>query len=130
VKKLILLLIVGSLFWLDNALGQPHRVSENLRHEEVLLPLSVPDKIGMEVQDAVVYVDADGLAGILVFYDDPLTKWELDYVEFYDLEGNLLLVSWIDGRGLCQVAMDRGLLNAEEPAVDGVLVIVAVGTAL
>lgn len=129
-KKFILVLIVGFIFLLDNALGQPHRVSENLRHEEVLLPLSAPDKIGMEVQDTVVYVDADGLAGILVFYDDPLTKWELDYVEFYDLEGNLLLVSWIDGRGLCQVAMDRGLLDAEEPAVDGVLVIVAVGTAL
>jgi hypothetical protein len=54
----------------------------------------------------------------------------LDYVEFYDLEGNLLLMSWIDGRGLCQAAMDRGLLNEKKPAVDGVLVMIAVGTAL
>jgi hypothetical protein len=131
VKKLISILIVGFIFFFfGNALGQPHRVSENLRREEVLLPVSAPDKAGMEVQDGVVFVDADGLAGILVFYDNPRTKWEFDYVEFYDLEGNLLLVSWIDDRGLCQVAMDRGLLDAEEPAVDGVLVMIAVGTAL
>jgi hypothetical protein len=84
----------------------------------------------MVVTDTVMLVEADGTAGVVVFYDDPRTKWELDYVEFYDLEGNLLLMSWIDGRGLCQAAMDRGLLNEKKPAVDGVLVMIAVGTAL
>ena len=129
-KHLVSLLVVGLILLFDNALSQPVRIGENLRREEVLLPSSAPDKGTMVVTDTVMLVEADGTAGVLVFYDDLHTKWELDYVEFYDLEGNLLLVSWIDGRGLCQAAMDRGLLNEKKPAVDGVLVMIAVGTAL
>jgi hypothetical protein len=130
VKHLVSLLVVGLILLFDNALSQPVRIGENLRREEVLLPSSAPDKGIMVVTDTVMLVEADGTAGVVVFYDDPRTKWELDYVEFYDLEGNLLLMSWIDGRGLCQAAMDRGLLNEKKPAVDGVLVMIAVGTAL
>jgi hypothetical protein len=130
VKQLVSLLVVGLILLFDNALSQPVRIGENLRREEVLLPSSAPDKGIMVVTDTVMLVEEDGAAGVLVFYDDPRTKWEFDFVEFYDLEGNLLLVSWIDGRGLCQAAMDRGLLNEKEPAVDGVLVPIAVGTAL
>jgi hypothetical protein len=130
VKHLVWLLVVGLILLFDNALSQPVRIGENLRREEVLLPSSAPDKGIMVVTDTVMLVEADGTAGVVVFYDDPRTKWELDYVEFYDLEGNLLLMSWIDGRGLCQAAMDRGLLNEKKPAVDGVLVMIAVGTAL
>lgn len=129
-KHLVWLLVVGLILLFDNALSQPVRIGENLRREEVLLPSSAPDKGIMVVTDTVMLVEADGTAGVVVFYDDPRTKWELDYVEFYDLEGNLLLMSWIDGRGLCQAAMDRGLLNEKKPAVDGVLVMIAVGTAL
>ena len=51
----------------------------------------------------------------------------MDYIELYDLEGDLLLVSWIDGFGACQLAMDRGLLNADEPRVDGTLVMIGIG---
>jgi hypothetical protein len=130
VKHLVWLLVVGLILLFDNALSQPVRIGENLRREEVLLPSSAPDKGIMVVTDTVMLVEADGTAGVVVFYDDPRTKWELDYVEFYDLEGNLLLMRWIDGRGLCQAAMDRGLLNEKKPAVDGVLVMIAVGTAL
>jgi hypothetical protein len=130
VKHLVWLLVVGLILLFDNALSQPVRIGENLRRDEVLLPSSAPDKGIMVVTDTVMLVEADGTAGVVVFYDDPRTKWELDYVEFYDLEGNLLLMSWIDGRGLCQAAMDRGLLNEKKPAVDGVLVMIAVGTAL
>jgi hypothetical protein len=130
VKHLVSLLVLGLILLFDNALSQPVRIGENLRREEVLLPSWAPDKGIMVVTDTVMLVEADGTAGVVVFYDDPRTKWELDYVEFYDLEGNLLLMSWIDGRGLCQAAMDRGLLNEKKPAVDGVLVMIAVGTAL
>jgi hypothetical protein len=130
VKHLVSLSVLGLILLFDNALSQPVRIGENLRREEVLLPSSAPDKGIMVVTDTVMLVEADGTAGVVVFYDDPRTKWELDYVEFYDLEGNLLLMSWIDGRGLCQAAMDRGLLNEKKPAVDGVLVMIAVGTAL
>ena len=66
--------------------------------------------------------------GIMVFYDDPRTKLEVDYLELYDIDGNLLLVSWIDRFGVCQVAIDRALLNKDQPTVDGVLVLITGGT--
>jgi hypothetical protein len=66
----------------------------------------------------------------MIFYDDPLTKLDLDYLEVYDLGGDLLLVSWIDRFGVCQVAIDRALLNEDERAVDGVLVLITGGTEL
>jgi len=50
--------------------------------------------------------------------------------EFFDLQGNLLLVSWIDRAGICQAAMDRGLFDPNNPKVEKVLVIVTMGTAL
>jgi hypothetical protein len=77
-----------------------------------------------------LFFEAGGGAGILVFYNDPRTKPEIDYIEFFDLEGNLLLVSWIDRAGICQAAMDRGLLDEQDRKVERILVTVAMGTAL
>ena len=51
----------------------------------------------------------------MIFYDDPRTKLELDYLEVYDIGGDLLLVSWIDRFGVCQVAIDRALLGRGDP---------------
>jgi hypothetical protein len=84
----------------------------------------------MVVRDTMMFLEEGGGAGILVFYDDIRTKTEIDYIEFYDGDGNLLLVAWIDRFGVCQVAMDRGLLDPARPAVDGTLVMVSVGMAL
>ncbi len=77
-----------------------------------------------------MFLEKGGGAGVLIYYDDLRTKWDVDYIEFYDLEGNLLLVSWIDRFGVCQVVMDRGLLDPADPSVDGVLVAIQVGTTL
>jgi hypothetical protein len=66
----------------------------------------------------------------MIFYDDPGTKLELDYIEVYNIGGDLLVVSWIDRFGVCQVAIDRALLDENEPAVDGVLVLITGGTVL
>jgi hypothetical protein len=71
-----------------------------------------------------------GGSGIIVFYDDPQTKLDLDYLEVYDIGDDLLLVSWIDRFGVCQVAIDRALLSRDDPAVDGVLILITGGTAL
>ncbi len=131
-KKILslLILVVGAILVHDIAPGQALRASENLRREAVLLPPSVPDKSAMAVTDTVMFVEAEGAAGILVFYDDPRTRWEFDYVEFYDLDGNLLLVSWLDRRGLCQAAMDLGLLDVKRPVLMGVFVAIPVGGAV
>jgi hypothetical protein len=63
----------------------------------------------MVVRDTILFLEEGGGAGIVVFYDDIRTKTETDYLELYDIDGNLLLLAWIDRCGVRQVAMDRGL---------------------
>jgi len=123
----VLLVLV---FCPDSAQTQPPKITENLRNESVLLPPSTPDKGRMAQTDRLLFFEAGGGAGILIFYNDPRTKPEIDYIEFFDLEGNLLLVSWIDRAGICQAAMDRGLLEEQDPKLERILVLVAMGTAL
>jgi hypothetical protein len=71
-----------------------------------------------------------GGVGIMIFYDDPRTMLEIDYLELYGISGDLLMVSWIDRFGVCQVAIDRALLSNEPKTVDGVLVLITGGTAV
>ena len=94
-----------------------------------MMPASVPERSRMTIVDHIMFVDS-GVAAILIFYDDKTTERELDYIEVYDVEGNLLLLSWIDKTGVCLVAMDQGLLNSDDPEVDGTLVMVGVGREL
>jgi len=105
------------------------RLGDNLRHENVLLPVSTPDKTRFVLIDYLMLLDEDGAAAILAFYDDLQTKLKIDYVELYDLSGNLLLVSWIDRFGISRLAMDRGLFK-EHPVVERVLVLMTSGTEL
>ena len=106
------------------------RVVENLRHQQISQPASIPDRNRMMIADDFMFVGEDGTAAILIFYDDVRTQRHVDLIECYDLDGNLLPVTWIDRLGICQVAMDRGLLDADDPGVDGTLVIVGVGQEL
>jgi hypothetical protein len=110
--------------------NEPLRIGENLRHENVLLPYGTPDKSQLVVTDHVMVEEAGGGVGIMIFYDDPRTNLEIDYLELYGISGDLLLVSWIDRFGVCQVAIDRALLTSEPKTVDGVLVLVTGGTAV
>jgi hypothetical protein len=111
------------------AANEQVRIGDNLRHENVLLPLSTPDKTGLVVIDYVMVLDEDGATAILACYDDLKTKLKIDYVELYDLSGNLLLVNWIDRFGISRFALDRGLFK-EHPVVDRVLVLMTSGTEL
>ena len=129
-KLCALAVLLAALLVNDRAMAEQLTVGENLRHQQITLPASIPDRNHMVVLDYTMFLDDGGAAGILVFYDDVRTKWGVNYIEFYDVEGNLLLVSWIDRFGACQVAMDRGLLDADEPEVDGTLVMIGVGCEL
>jgi hypothetical protein len=122
--------LVLPLLFCRVTLTQPVKITENLRHEQVVIPLSTPDKARMAYIDSLLFVESGGAAGVLFFYDDPATKAEVDYIEFYDPEGHLLLVSWIDRLGICQAAMDRGLLDSTNPKVERTMVPVALGTGL
>jgi hypothetical protein len=130
-KKLLSALMMVAVLLLGDAAGnEPLRIGENLRHENVLLPYGTPDKSQLVVTDHVMVEEEGGGVGIMIFYDDPRTKLEIDYLELYGISGDLLLVSWIDRFGVCQVAIDRALLTAEPKTVDGVLVLITGGTSV
>ena len=122
---MVMALFVGA----QNAADEQLRFADNLRHEDVLLPLSTPDRSGFIVMDYVMILDEEGLTAILACYDDPQTKLKMDYVELYNLSGDLLLVNWIDRFGISRFAMDRGLFE-EHPVVDRVLVLMTAGVEL
>ena len=130
-KKLCALVIFAAALLLNQkAMTEPLRAVENLRHQQISVPASIPDRNRMVLVDDLMFVEENGVAAILFFYDDVRTERQVDLIECYDLEGNLLLIAWIDRLGICQVAMDRGLLDADDPVVDGTLVTVAVGQEL
>ena len=130
-KALIVLVVfVATLLINDKAMTQQFNMTKNLRQEQVITPPSTPDRNLMAVVQTLTFVEDELGSGVLVFYDDDLTKWKIDYIELYDLEGNLLVVTWIDRFGACQVAIDQGLLDTDDPSIDGILVILEVGTML
>jgi hypothetical protein len=130
-KALIVLVVfVATLLINDKAMAQQFNMTKNLRQEQVITPPSTPDRNLMAVVQTLTFVEDELGSGVLVFYDDDLTKWKIDYIELYDLEGNLLVVTWIDRFGACQVAIDQGLLDTDDPSIDGILVILEVGTML
>jgi tryptophan-rich sensory protein len=92
---LIVAVLLGS-----QGLAEQLRVAENLRQGQVMMPASVPERSLMTIVDHIMFVDS-GIAAILIFYDDKTTGRDLDYVEVYDIEGDLLLLSWIDQMGVC-----------------------------
>ena len=122
--------LLGALLISDQVTSESLNVTENLRQERVMLPPSAPDRSRMAVVQTLTFLEEDLGSGVLVFYDDARSKWKFDYIELYDLEGDLLVITWIDRFGACQVAMDRGLLNPDDPSIDGILVTVAPGTML
>jgi hypothetical protein len=124
------ILLLGVLLIAGRAASEPFKTIENLRHERVMMPSSTPEREGMRIVHHQLFFEEELGAGVLVFYDDLRTKRPIDYVELYDLDGELLVVSWIDRFGACQAAVDRGLLNEDDPRIDGVLVIIELGTIL
>jgi hypothetical protein len=130
-KALVVLFVfVTAMLITDEAMDQQLNVTENRRQEQVITPASTPDRNRMAVVQTLTFMEEELGAGVLVFYDDSRTKWEIDYIELYDLEGSLLVVTWIDRFGACQVAIDQGLLDPDDPSIDGVLVTLEVGTML
>lgn len=130
-KALVVLFVfVTAMLITDEAMDQQLNVTENRRQEQVITPASTPDRNRMAVVQTLTFMEEELGAGVLVFYDDSRTKWKIDYIELYDLEGSLLVVTWIDRFGACQVAIDQGLLDPDDPSIDGVLVTLEVGTML
>jgi len=129
-KFLASILLLGGLLIPDPLASDHLNTTEDLRHESVTLPPSTPDRSRLAVVQTLTFFEEELGAGVLVFYDDSQTRWQIDSIELYDFEGNLLVRTWLDRFGTCQVVMDRGFLDPDDPTVEGIMVTVAVGTVL
>jgi hypothetical protein len=92
--------------------------------------LPPPDRSGMMLVETLAFFDEDLGAGLLVFYDDTQTNWQIVYIELYDFQDNLLLIAWLDRFGTCRAVMDQGFFDMDNPSADGVMVPISVGTIL
>jgi len=104
------------------------RVAENLCGETVLLPSSAPETDRFMLVSFVTMAPEAEIIEALAAYDDPKTGMSVDYLEFYDGAGSLLMVSWVDRFGIRKTAMDCGLLQEETSMLEGVLVLLPEGT--
>jgi hypothetical protein len=52
--------------------------------------------------------------GTVVLYDDPSTRRRADYLELYDGQGSLVMVSWFDRFGIQRIAVDRAFVDGAE----------------
>jgi hypothetical protein len=52
--------------------------------------------------------------GTAILYDDPATRRAADYLELYDGQGELVVVSWFDRFGIQRIAVDRAFVAGEE----------------
>ncbi len=117
----LILLFSGSLH------AETIRVTENLRGDTVLLPSSAPETDRLMLVSFVMMAPEAEIVGALAVYHDPKTRRSVDYLEFYDGAGSLLLVSWVDRFGIRRTAMDRGILQEEASRLEGVLVLIPEG---
>ena len=78
---------------------------------------------------AVVTVTVQGATlGQMVIYDDAKTERRGDFAAIHSRSGHLVGLTWFDRFGIQRTAVDRGLLEADEP--QGVFVVVLEGDAL
>ena len=118
----VLLLSIGSLH------AEPVPVPDNLRADALLLPPSTPERDQLVLVSFVTIAPEAEVVAAIAVYDDPQSRWSVDYMELYDGAGSLLLVSWVDRFGIRRTAMDRGLLQEEASRLEGVLVLLQEGT--
>ena len=131
--KVIFAVLMTGVFGLSGLLlsgsvhGENIRVVENLRGETVILPSSAPETDQLILVSFVTMATGAEIVGALAAYDDPKTIRSVDYMEFYDGAGSLLLVSWADRFGIRRTAMDRGILQEEASMLEGILVLLSDG---
>lgn len=94
-------------------------------NQNLLSSLDLPRRPLSLIQHSPV-VAAGITLGTAVVYDDPTTRRPADYLEIYDREGSLVIVSWFDRFGIQRMAMDRGFATGEKQLA-GVFVAVVDG---
>jgi hypothetical protein len=67
--------------------------------------------------------------GAIAVYDDPTTQRPADYLEVFDSEGALAVVSWFDRFGIERLVVDRALIEGGDE-LQGVFVAVLDGESI
>lgn len=92
------------------------RTQSTLKGEAVIVPVIVPEREALallEVQ-VVQWETPIGKGGlVLAFYNNPKSRGVRNYVETYDLTGNLLEIAWFDEGGQLKVAQDKSLSDPD-----------------
>jgi len=129
-KQIRSVLIILSILLLssEGLHSEQMRAAENLQKEIVHLPSSVPDKTGFVLFSFFALSSGTETLALVAVYDDPKTRWPVDYLELYDSSGRLLAISWLDKFGILRTAVDRGLLEEKTSELEGILVLLPDGT--
>jgi hypothetical protein len=94
--------------------AEPQRAIVNLRGDQVLVPGDVPPKDRFILQRLISIDDR-----LIVFlYSDPRVQTQVDYVETYNVNGELLEIAWYDPTSGPKRVLDVNLGNraAKRPA--------------
>ena len=122
-KSVTVVILLGLLLVATLGRAEETRTLTNLRGEMVIVPDTVPNREEFALlKMVVVKIETPNGKGGLIFalYGTDASKGleEANYVELYDLAGNLLQIAWLDKSGQVKVAYDKNLTDpeAKEPA--------------
>jgi hypothetical protein len=94
---IILLPLAGHPFLLGYAAAEPLKVTGGVVHNEIIAPVSIPEKIRLNLLSFSLILDEGGIIGGVAVYDDPTTDRSPDYCELYDNDGDLSgSVGWMN----------------------------------
>ena len=109
-------------------------ITEDTKNDAIrspfVLPPAAPKKENFPLVSYFAVAAESEIIGFIALYDNPATQRRAHYLEFYDVEGNLLLIEWIDEFGIPRKAVDQALLEEKSSEPLGILVMVTEGIPL
>jgi len=124
----IILGIVAQLLFFREVRARELPTGDNTSGQEIAVPPEQHDMTLVASQRWVVEGEVMGKLAAYV-YHDLATKRSVDYLEFYDKTGHLVMFSWFDRFGIQRTAVDRGILEQKD-TLEGIFVIVLDGDSL
>ncbi|MBI3781036.1 MAG: hypothetical protein HY278_08285 [candidate division NC10 bacterium] len=111
-------LLFGLLLAATPSRAEETRTLTNLKGEQVTVPHVVPAREELALLKMVVVKieTPNGKGGLIVALygtDESKRLEEANYVELYDLAGNLLEIAWLDESGHVKVAHDKNLTDPD-----------------
>jgi hypothetical protein len=114
---------VGVLFLLVYMAVSPLEASEQAS-QRTTLGATEAERGGFNLVLFTAVLEGDRIVGGLAVYDNPATERGADYIELYNNEGGLVVVSWFDEFGIQRMAVDRAVLEQRDK-LEGVFVLVS-----